>query len=102
MVPGDPRAPERADDLGGVAAADVDEPERLAGLVDQDPAQTVVDLAMEEVVVVDHRAVDLPLLVEHRLRRRVLCHGRSLSTRSGSGDGWAPRGGDHSRAGPCT
>jgi len=37
-----------------------------AHLIDQDPMQLAIPLAMKQIIVVDHLAVDLPLLFEER------------------------------------
>jgi hypothetical protein len=53
-----PRAPPRSLECSNsrrsrVTTGDIQEPERLDGLLDQDPAQSAVNLAMKEIVVVD-------------------------------------------------
>ena len=45
--------------------------ERLDDLLDQDAVQAGIRFPMEELILLDHRAIDLPVLVEYRLRRLV-------------------------------
>jgi hypothetical protein len=52
-------------------AGDIQEAKRLNSLVDQDPVQLAVNLAMVEIVVVDELAIELPLVLEERRCRLV-------------------------------
>jgi hypothetical protein len=54
------------DGCASIAACDVKKPERLGSLVDQDPVQCPIGVAMKRVIVVDDLAIGLPLLLEQR------------------------------------
>jgi hypothetical protein len=55
---------------GRIAAGDIEEAERPAHALDEDPTQAGVGFPVEQVVLVDQRAVDPPRLLEDGLRRR--------------------------------
>src|SRR5215218_6374407 len=64
VVVDDARACKRSDRWPGVTACDIEESEWLSGVLKQNLMEPGIHLAMEKVIVIDHLAVYLPLLVE--------------------------------------
>ena len=67
VIVGDPRSLQCRRAGAGIATGDIEKAEGLDGLLDQDAMQAGIRFSMEEIVLLDHRAINLPLLVEHGL-----------------------------------
>ena len=63
----DCRAGQRPHDAASVATGEIEEPEGAGYLLDQRPVQDAIDLAMEDIVVVDQLAIGPPRLDELNL-----------------------------------
>src|SRR5438046_3669273 len=62
------RAFERANHYARIPTGDVEEMEWSAQLIAQDLAQPAIGFAMEQVIVIDHLAISVPVLLEQRRR----------------------------------
>ena len=71
-IVGDPRSLQRGRASAGIATRDIEKAEGLDDLLDQDPVQAGIRFPMAEIVLLDHRAINPPVLLEHGLRRLVL------------------------------
>ncbi len=78
MIVRHPRSLECVDSRTSVTTGDIQEPERPDGLVDQDPVQPAINLAMVEIVVVDKLAIELPLLLK-KTRCQIVIVGKWVS-----------------------
>jgi hypothetical protein len=61
-----PHSSECFDSRSRVTAGNIREAKWLNHLVDQDPMQLAINLAMVEIVVVDELAIELPLIISSR------------------------------------
>ena len=81
VIVGDSHSLQRRRARAGIATRDMEEPERLNSLLDEDPMQAGIRFPMEEIVLLDHVVINLPLLLEHGLRPLVLpaCSSRGIA-----------------------
>src|SRR5215218_947456 len=68
VVVGDPRAGERGYGSRRITTRDIEEPERLHRVLDQDLVEALIRFLMKQIILIDQRAIDLPLLLKQRLR----------------------------------
>ena len=81
VIVGNPHSLQRRRACAGIATRDTEEPERLNSLLDEDPMQAGTRFPVEEIVLLDHGVINLPLLLEHGLRPLVLpvCSSRGIA-----------------------